>query len=371
MIKISKIQPLIALALSMPLAANAYGLLWRTYFDNGYSVTDKNAPFPAWTIVDANNDGHTWTYTNPTEGAGGRTYYDYSNEKDADDWLISPVISVKKDEYITLDMSMFIDEPNLPAGSVEVYYGSEPKVSAMTHKLGVMVNAPETKGDDDVYYDFLLKLKAGESIYLGLHANSKAGACNLSMRTIKVRAYNCAPTAIKSPVSGDNLSDEPVTMTITNLSEFDGLSGGYVYYMVDDDEKNCVYERMDGDYYDESKPGKSLDFTFSQKADLSKPGKHKITVGVMDYEGKTKLDSMSFTVDNLQPSAVSSVTESTGGISRDGNIVSVPKICPITVYDASGHTVLSEIGKRLDISTLPKGVYIVKAGSYKSLKLRK
>lgn len=370
MIKISKILPLVALALSLPLAANAYGLLWRTYFDNGYSVTDKNAPFPAWTIVDANNDGHTWTYTNPTESANGRTYYDYSNEKDADDWLISPVISVAKDEYITLDMSMFIDEPKLPAGSVEVFYGSEPKASAMTHKLGVMVNAPETKGDDDVYYDFLLKLKAGESIYLGLHANSKAGVCNLSMRTIKVRAYNCVPTAIKSPVSGDNLSDEPVTMTITNLSEFEGLSGGYVYYMVDDDEKNCVYERMDNDYY--TLPfGKSLDYTFRKKADFSKPGKHKITVGVMDYEGKKKLGSMSVIVDNSQPSSVSSVTESTGGISLNNNIVSVPKICPITVYDASGHMVLSAVGTKLDISILPKGVYIVKAGRYKNLKLSK
>ncbi|HCC88292.1 MAG TPA: hypothetical protein DEQ17_09005, partial [Prevotella sp.] len=177
-------------------------------------------------------------------------------------------------------------------------------------------------------------------------------------------------TAIKSPVSGDNLSDEPVTMTITNLSEFEGLSGGYVYYMVDDDEKNCVYERMDNDYYT-LPSGKSLDYTFRKKADLSKPGKHKITVGVMDYEGKKKLGSMSVIVDNSQPSSVSSVTESTGGISLNNNIVSVPKICPITVYDASGHMVLSAVGTKLDISILPKGVYIVKAGRYKNLKLSK
>ena len=70
----SKIPPLIIGALLLPLVANAYGLLWRTYFDDDYSVDDKDAPFPAWTIVDAKNEGHTWKFVNPTENAGGRTY---------------------------------------------------------------------------------------------------------------------------------------------------------------------------------------------------------------------------------------------------------------------------------------------------------
>lgn len=359
------------MALSLPLVANAYGLLWRTYFDDGYNVDDEDAPFPAWTIVDANNDGHTWAYTNPSDYTGGRTYYDFSNENDADDWLISPVISVSKDEYITLEMSMFIDEPNLPAGSVEVFYGSEPKVSAMVNKLGVMVNAPQEDGGDEVYYDYLIKAKAGEPIYLGLRANSKAGACNLSMRTIKVKAYNSAPTAILSPVSGEDLSEEPVTMIITNLSEFDGLND-YVYYMVDDDEDNCVYERMeDYDAYGELEPGKSVDYTFSKKADLSKPGKHKITVGVMDYLGEKKLDCMSVIVENTQTSAVYSVTADTESIKLYGDRASVPNACLITVYDADGRSVLSATGTELDLSSLPKGIYVVKAEGYKSLKFTK
>ena len=96
-----------------------------------------------------------------------------------------------------------------------------------------------------------------------------------------------------------------------------------------------------------------------------------ITVGVMDYLGEKKLDCMSVIVENTQTSAVYSVTADTESIKLYGDRVSVPNACLITVYDADGRSVLSATGTELDLSSLPKGIYVVKAEGYKRLKFTK
>lgn len=354
---------LLLMAMSAPFVANADDsgykdiTFLRTYFDE-----DPAENFNLWTVVDANNDGHTWCYkatSTETDYVSGHTYYNYSTENDADDWLISPAITLEKDQYVTY----WCYSPNgdyTSSGSMDFWYGNEPKVSAMT-KGAELTNI---NGDYDVM--FTIKAKAGVPLYLGIHANTKAGPCNLLLGTAKAKVYNVAPTAIVSPTSGEKLGEVPVTVALSNIGETEYWPS--VYYIINDDSTTYVCD----DFVPTIEPGQTLNYTFSKKADLSKPGTYKITVGTLDYAGVRKLDSVTVNVTNgpVSSSVVSAVADSRQ-ITVSGSTVSAPEANGITVYDAGGNIVLSASGSQADISSLSQGVYVIKADGYKSLKVSK
>ena len=349
--------------MSAPFAANADESEYKDItFLRTYFYDDPAENFNLWTVIDANNDGHTWDFKgtqNDDSNVTGHTYYNYSTENDADDWLISPAITLEKDQYVTY--WCYSENGDYTAtGSMDFWSGNEPKVSAM--KKGAELN--NINGDYDVM--FTVKAKAGVPLYLGIHANTKAGPCNLVLGTVKAKVYNVAPTAIVSPSSGEHLGEEPVTVTLSNIGETEYWPS--VYYIINDDPTTYVCDEQ----VPSIEPGHTLDYTFSKKADLSKPGVYKITVGTIDYAGVTKLDSVTVNVTSgpVSSQVVSAVADSRQ-ITVNGNNVSAPAAKGISVYDAAGHSVLSSAGSQADISSLPQGVYVIKADGYKSLKVSK
>lgn len=56
-----------------------------------------------YTIIDANNDGHTWTYHEDSHSA----FYPYNYAQAANDWLISPPLQVEEGRVYTLIFSAF------------------------------------------------------------------------------------------------------------------------------------------------------------------------------------------------------------------------------------------------------------------------
>ena len=58
---------------------------------------ENTAALECWTIVDANNDGKTFTYYN------GTARYSYSGTNDANDWLISPEFTFTGSQIATID----------------------------------------------------------------------------------------------------------------------------------------------------------------------------------------------------------------------------------------------------------------------------
>ncbi len=58
---------------------------------------ENTAALECWTIVDANNDGKTFTYYN------GTARYSYSSTNDANDWLISPEFTFTGSQIATID----------------------------------------------------------------------------------------------------------------------------------------------------------------------------------------------------------------------------------------------------------------------------
>ena len=56
--------------------------------EDGFTQED----FDRWTFIDANKDEKTWVFS--ADGVPTRVYYSYHSTNQADDWFISPEITV-------------------------------------------------------------------------------------------------------------------------------------------------------------------------------------------------------------------------------------------------------------------------------------
>lgn len=94
-------------------------------YSNGLDTQDK---FDEMTVVDANNDGSTWTFdTNYT-----MAQYAANSTNDADDWLISPAIDTKKGAAYKFSFDAVNSYPDeIVAASV----GTEPTAEAMQTEI--------------------------------------------------------------------------------------------------------------------------------------------------------------------------------------------------------------------------------------------
>lgn len=55
--------------------------------------------FEAWTLLDVNDDGSTWTFS-PDNGSGYNVYYNYNSSNQANDWLFSPSFNLPAGQYL-------------------------------------------------------------------------------------------------------------------------------------------------------------------------------------------------------------------------------------------------------------------------------
>ena len=79
----------------------------RVYFGNRYKVPystyfDTQNEFDLWYVVDANDDGSTWSY----EAYNRYVHYTYHKYNKADDWLFSAPIHLKAEQYYDLSSNM-------------------------------------------------------------------------------------------------------------------------------------------------------------------------------------------------------------------------------------------------------------------------
>ena len=69
-----------------------------------YHFDFNNDGINCWTVIDANNDGSTFSFSPEDEFA----YYIYSSSNDADDWLISPVFNMNGDYHGSIDYAAYV-----------------------------------------------------------------------------------------------------------------------------------------------------------------------------------------------------------------------------------------------------------------------
>lgn len=138
-----------------------------------------------WTIVDANNDGKTWTYVN------GAARSKYSNTLTANDWLITPKLAVV--DGTTLQFDYKVENYAYPeVFSVWVISDNPSNYESATQvmpKMTVNNESYETIPEID------LSEYAGQQVYVAVKAESQAGRYYLYIDNFKVLTPQLTITA--------------------------------------------------------------------------------------------------------------------------------------------------------------------------------
>lgn len=237
-----------------------------SFADTLFETTfESEEDFAQWTVIDNNNDESTWNFS--ADASPSQVYYNYNSANSGDDWLISPAITPETDGLLMVEYQY--------AGSsygeaMEVCYGSEGTIEAMTNKGAGYENIP---GNMQTSY-FLIEAKAGETLHLGFHATTPKDRFRLYLISVKVRTVNnpvdLRVSEIVSPVTGEALSQETVTVKVENMGTVD-VDKFDVAFIVDGTTvaTESVSETL--------AKGTTMEYTFTAKADLSTP-RHKYTI---------------------------------------------------------------------------------------------
>lgn len=240
---------------------------------NVYSTDFKGADeFAKWTVVDANNDGVTWVYD--AEGSQSKVFYAYSSSNVADDWLISPAITPTATGKLMVQYTTY---GTSYGEKLAVYTGNAPTVEAMTKLQAQNDKVLGVRTTEYFFYD----ATAGVPFHVGFHTTSPADQwrfymCEFSVKQVD-KVVDLQVDNVLSPVSGDNLSNaETVKVHVVN-NGLDASDKFEVAYQLDGGA--VVKEKVDRSLA----PGEAMEYTFSQKADLSTP-RHKYALKAYTIE---------------------------------------------------------------------------------------
>ncbi len=217
--------------------------------------------FAAWTVVDVNEDGSTWSFDSAAEPT--HVFYSYNSANAANDWLISPAIKSATTGTVAIS---FKTKGSSYGEKLEVFYGSTGTVEGMTNRLSEELALSDT--ETDLLY--LVNVVADEAFYLGFRACSDADKWRLYVGDIKVQ-FSANPvdlcvTEFLSPASGFELGQETVTVKVKNVGSVDVESFDLVLTV---DSTVVATETIN----QALASGAEMEYTFEAKADLSQPRK--------------------------------------------------------------------------------------------------
>lgn len=243
---------ILSCALSTAIAANAAGPLFST----GLNTLEE---FDLWSVVDNNHDEKTWVFSE-AENEGKRVYYNYHGSNQADDWFISPAIIPETDGNYILKYHF---SGSSYGESMDVHMASSADIEALS--AGLKASHPSIGSDS--YENFLLfSGKAGQPIYLGFHATSQPNLFRLYLGAVTVEAcdnpVDISAIAIVSPVSGEGLGQEAVTVEVKNTGLVD-INDFTINISVDGEQL------LSEEFTKSLAPDESTQVTLSGKLDLS------------------------------------------------------------------------------------------------------
>lgn len=218
--------------------------------------------FQQWTVIDNNADDATWGFdpsANPSY-----VFYNYHATNPADDWFISPAIT--STETGTLAVSFSVNGSSY-GEKLEVFYGSEQTLSAMTNRVSEVLYLDHLISN----HLYLINVNANEPIYLGFHACSDPDKWRIYLCDVKVQ-FTADPVDIQvtefvSPVTEFGLGQETVTVKVKNSGSVDVESFDVSFSV---DEETIATETVNYALV----AGAEMEYTFTAKADLSTPRKY-------------------------------------------------------------------------------------------------
>ena len=224
-------------------------------YDFNEDLTDAG-----WTVIDANEDGKTWQSSELGDGNKVANIM-YSSTLDSDDWLISPAIRIEDASVYLLSM---MDQGSSYGESMDIFWGTSPTIAAMTH---LIVDFPMISHQQLKPAMALFEVAGDQTIYIGFHAKSKADAFRIYLDDVAITpasGVDVSAHAILSPVTGNDLGQETVTVKVKNVG-FDTVESIPVGFTNSDGQE--VTETVTVTLA----PGQSVDYTFAAKIDLSSP----------------------------------------------------------------------------------------------------
>lgn len=258
--------------------------------DDGFSQQDFNF----WTVVDNNQDEKTWIFAE--DATPSRVYYNYHSTNAGDDWLFSPEITIPT-------AGSYIIRYNCTGSSygeaMEVWHGSDASIEAMTHKGSEMT---DIKGSPTAGY-YIFNFEEDQKIRLGFHAISQCDKFRLYLNSVSIspisNPVDLGVSEIISPVSGENLAQENVTVKVTNFLDTDA-NGFDISYVVNDNTP--ITEHVDATLAG----GQSMEYTFNTKMDCSTPReKYNLKVYTSDpNDVAPENNSIESTIKHVAPAAV-------------------------------------------------------------------
>ncbi len=149
-----------------------------------YSNTfDADPLSEGFTIVDANADGNTWTFSTSDKSM----VYD-ANEQAADDWFVTPAFSVKKGAIYTFSFTM---KGGYSAERIAAYLGTEPTAEALTTEVIAPTEIAQAYSGQTLKGTF--RATADATLHFGIHATSNAYAGTLQVDDLSIT--ECPVTA--------------------------------------------------------------------------------------------------------------------------------------------------------------------------------
>lgn len=146
-----------------------------------------SAPLANFYVIDANEDGNTWTWS-----ANYGAYYGYSSTNNADDYLVLPInLEGGKNYNVTVTAASSSTYPE----KFEVVAGAEFSVAGFT---STVIAETEIKTSTDTDYEGVFSPSADGTYYVAIHATSDADQFNLKIKklVIEVGAADTAPAAV-------------------------------------------------------------------------------------------------------------------------------------------------------------------------------
>ena len=216
----------------------------------------------------------------------------------ADDWLISPAITPTATGKLMVQYTTY---GTSYGEKLAVYTGNAPTVEAMTKLQAQNDKVLGVRTTEYFFYD----ATAGVPFHVGFHTTSPADQwrfymCEFSVKQVD-KVVDLKVDNVLSPVSGDNLSNaETVKVHVVN-NGLDASDKFEVAYQLDGGA--VVKEKVDRSLA----PGEAMEYTFSQKADLSTP-RHKYALKAY----------------TIEPNDINTDNDTTAVVVRHGGAVTPP-----------------------------------------------
>lgn len=170
---------------------------------------DENDFNELFTVLDANNDGNTWSYANRGSVRGTVAAGPSQSDNGNDDWLFTPAIHLKKGWLYKVSFTLNNGSSRATLHStIEVKWGRNKTPGAMTETILETTDPPHDLRSHGQPYSQDITVPADGNYYIGFHDNSEAGRVYLTVTDISVKKGSSAT----QPAAATNITVNPAPL---------------------------------------------------------------------------------------------------------------------------------------------------------------